>query len=362
MLFDPHAVAGLNLSNRIVIAPMTRCRADHADAVPNELMVEYYRQRAGAGLIISEGVPVSDRARGYLNTPALWNEAQAAGWRQVTEAVHGAGGRIFAQLWHCGRIAHSRLHADGSPPAGPSARAAAAKTFVPGPGGVPALVDCEAPRALTTAEVKAVVADFGRAAELAKAAGFDGVEIHGANGYLLDQFRCPLLNDRADEYGGALANRYRLLLECVDAAAAVFGPARVCVRQSPYGTNNDMAPDPEPLVTYPWLAAELDRRGVGFLHIYDQSGTWIHDPAHPLLPALRSAYRGALVACGGFLRDEGEAILARGQADLVAIGKPFIPNPDLVERLRRGVALTPWNADTFYAGGARGYTDWPAAT
>ncbi|MDP2793218.1 MAG: alkene reductase [Sulfurisoma sp.] len=362
MLFDKFTNGAVTFANRIVMAPMTRCRADHRDAIPNDLMVEYYRQRATAGMILSEGVPVSDRARGYLGTPALWNEDQAAGWKKVTDAVHDAGGAIFAQLWHCGRVAHSALHADGSKPAGASTKVAAtSKTFVI-LDGKPTLADCETPAALTTAEVKDVVQQFAHAAHMAKLAGFDGVEIHGANGYLMDQFRCPALNDRSDPYGGSLENRYRLLLEIVDVVALVFEPRRIAVRQSPYGNFNDMVPDPEPMVTYPYLAAELERRGIGFLHIYDQSASWIHDPDHPLMAALRTAYKGAIIACGGFLREQGEAILARGHADLVAMGKPYIANPDLVARLRAGTSLARWDVDTFYAGGITGYIDHPTAS
>ncbi len=359
MLFTKYTNGTVAFSNRIAIAPMTRGRADHRDGIPNAMMAEYYRQRASAGLIISEGTPVSDRARGYLNTPALWNEDQAAGWKRVTDTIHREGGKVFVQLWHCGRISHSALHADGSPPAGPSAKAAKAKVTLIAADGKPVFADCETPGALTTAEVQQVVADFGRSAGLAKAAGFDGAEIHGANGYLLDQFRCPYLNDRNDQYGGALANRYRLLLEVVDAVAQVFAPARVCVRQSPLGRGNDMRPDPEPLITYPWLARELDQRGIGFLHIYDQSAAWIHDPADPLLAALRQAYGGGLIACGGFLHEKGEALLKRGHADIIAIGKPFISNPDLVARLQNGWPLAPWDEAAFYTGGEKGYLDYP---
>lgn len=360
MLFDQFSNSALSFSNRIIMAPMTRCRADHRDAVPNALMLEYYRQRATAGAIVSEGVPVSDRARGYINTPALWNPDQAAGWKKIAAAVHANGGKLFAQLWHCGRISHSALHLDGSPPAGVSAVAAKAKTFIPGPDGAPTLAACEAPRPLSTEEAKNVSHEFANAARMAQQAGFDGVEIHGANGYLLDQFRCAFLNDRKDEYGGSLPNRYRLLLEVVDAVAAVFAPARIIVRQSPYGTNNDMQADADALGTYTYIARELDRRGIGFLHLYDQGVTWIHDAAHPLMPALRAAYKGALIACGGFRRENGEALLARGNADLIAIGKDFISNPDLVERLRRGAELARWDRDTFFAGGAKGYADYPA--
>jgi N-ethylmaleimide reductase len=362
MLFDQFSNGAVTFANRIVMAPMTRSRADHADAVPNDLMVEYYVQRASAGMIVSEGVPVSDRARGYIGTAALWNEAQAAGWKKVTDAVHAAGGVIFAQLWHCGRISHSALHADGSNPAGASDKVAAtSKTFVI-LDGKPTMADCETPAALSTAEVKEVVQQFAHSAYLAKLAGFDGVEIHGANGYLMDQFRCPAINNRSDQYGGSLENRYRLLLEIVDVVAQVYEPRRIAVRQSPYGNFNDMTPDPDPLTTYPWLAAELDRRGIGFLHVFDQSFSWIHDAAHPLMPLLRAAYQGSIIACGGFKRDSGEAILARGVADLVAIGRPFISNPDLVARLRDNAALAPFDTATFYSGGAKGYTDYPTAT
>jgi len=360
MLFDKATFGPLQLANRIVMAPMTRCRCDHRDAVPNDMVVEYYRQRAAAGFIISEGVPVSDRARGYLGTPALWNEAQAEGWKKVNDAVHAAGGKMFAQIWHCGRISHSALHADGSKPAGASIKVAAtSKTFILD-NGVPRMADCEQPEALSTSEIKGVVADFVHSTRLAKQAGFDGVEIHGANGYLFDQFRCPAINNRNDAYGGSLENRYRLLLEVVDAVAAEIDPARICVRQSPYGNFNDMIPDPEPLKTYPYLARELDNRGIGFLHVFDQSATWIHDASHPLMAKLRDSYGGALIACGGFERAQGEAILARGHADLIAIGRPFVSNPDLIARLAGGDELSRLDAATLYAGGAKGYIDYPA--
>ena len=360
MLFDTYATSVLQLANRVAMAPMTRCRADHRDAIPNDLIVEYYRQRASAGLIISEGVPVSDRARGYLNTPALWNEAQAAGWKKVTDVVHEANGKLFAQLWHCGRVSHTALHADGSAPAGASIKPAATQTMIPAADGKAYPADCSQPEALSLQEIRGVVADFAHAARLAMQAGFDGVEIHGANGYLLDQFRCPAVNNRNDAYGGSLANRYRLLLEVVDAVATEVGPQRVAVRQSPYGVANDMMADPEPMITYPWLANELNQREIGFMHIYCQTADWIHDASHSMMPALRDAFHGAIIACGGFKTAAAcEAILARGHADLIAIGKPFISNPDLVERLRRDAPLTKWDAATFYGGGEKGFTDYP---
>jgi 2,4-dienoyl-CoA reductase-like NADH-dependent reductase (Old Yellow Enzyme family) len=361
MLFDAYSNSALALANRIAMAPMTRCRADHRDAVPNAMIVEYYRQRASAGLIISEGVPVSDRARGYINTPALWNDAQAAGWKKITDIVHAAGGRIFAQIWHCGRVSHAALHADGSSPAGPSLKAAASQTKIPDADGKLIAVDCGQPQALSIQEIRGVVAEFAHSARLALQAGFDGVEIHGANGYLLDQFRCPAVNDRTDAYGGSLANRCRLLLEVVDAVAAEVGPERVAVRQSPYGLANDMLVDPEPLVTYPWLARELNQRGIGFLHINCQTADWIHDATHSLMPALRDTFHGAIIACGGFKTAAAcEAIMARGHADLIAIGRPFISNPDLVERLRRNAPLARWDTATFYGSGPGGFIDYPA--
>lgn len=233
--------------------------------------------------------------------------------------------------------------------------------MVAGPDGLPTRAECDTPHALTTAEINGVVEEFRNAARLAKLAGFDGVEIHGANGYLLDQFRCPVVNDRTDEYGGSLENRYRLLLDVVDAAIGEVGAANVCVRQSPYGAANGMTPDPEPLTTYPWLARELAKRNVGFLHIYCQTADWIHDAAHPMMPALRSAFSGALIACGGFASvEKAEAILQRGHADLIAIGKGLISNPDLVERFRCGAELNRWDAKSFYAPGSEGYIDYPA--
>ncbi len=359
MLFDKFSNTAVSFANRIVMAPMTRCRADHRDAIPNDMMVEYYRQRASAGMIISEGVPVSDRGRGYIHTAALWNEAQAAGWKKVNDAVHAAGGKTFAQLWHVGRISHSALHLDRSAPAGVSSLIANSKTFIPGPDGAPKFSLCEAPVELSTAEAAAIAGEFSSGARMAKLAGFDGVEIHGANGYLLDQFRCPFLNQRTDKYGGTLENRFRLLLEAVDAVAAVYDPACISVRQSPYGLANDMQADPDPLGTYTYIAGELDRRKIGFLHLNDQTGGWINDFTHPLLAALRQAYRGSIIACGGFKADNCEEILRRGLVDLIGIGKLFTSNPDLAERLKRGAELAVFDQKTFYAGGANGYIDYP---
>ncbi len=361
MLFDAFKNSALTFSNRIVMAPMTRCRAVHADPVATPLMVKYYAQRASAGLIMTEALPVSDRARGYVNTPALWSERQAESFKAVTDAVHAAGGKIFAQIWHVGRIAHSSLNLNGLPPLGVSTKTAKVKTFINGPDGNPAIAACEQPAAATLDEIKTTIADFAQSARMAKLAGFDGVEIHAANGYLLDQFRCPVLNDRSDIYGGSLENRYRLTLDVVDAVSKVYAPELISVRQSPYGNFNDMVADPDPIATYTYIAEQLQARKIGFLHLFDQAGTWIHDASHPLLPVLRKAYGGAIIACGSFDQEKGEAILKRGQADLVGYGKHFIPNPDLVRRMREGIALAPVDMAVFYAGGEKGYADYPEA-
>jgi N-ethylmaleimide reductase len=359
-LFSPYALGALTLPNRIAMAPMTRCRATNPALAPTPMIVEYYVQRASAGLIISEGVPVSKQARGYAFTPGLYSAEQVAGWKAVTRAVHQAGGRIFAQLWHCGRISHGSLREDNSPPVGPSAIASSSKAMgLDRSTGQAGLMACEAPHALTTVEVKDVIADFVQAARNAVEAGFDGVEIHGANGYLLDQFRCPYLNDRQDEYGGSLENRCRLHLDIAREVAAAVGAARVGMRLSPYGQANDMQPDPDPMNTYAYLARELDAIGLVYLHVYDQSTTWIHEADNDLLRQLRRDFSRTLMLCGGFTGARAEAALAAGTSDLIAFGKPFISNPDLVERLRTGVEPASWDSKIFYFGGISGYLDYP---
>ncbi|MDR2240377.1 MAG: alkene reductase [Zoogloeaceae bacterium] len=361
-LFSSYALGALTLPNRIAMAPMTRCRAVNPACAPTPMMVEYYGLRADAGLIISEGAPVSLQARGYAFTPGLYNAEQIAGWRAVTDGVHRQGGRIFAQLWHCGRISHGSLRKDGAPPVGPSAIIAAngMTMALDRATGQAAFVPCEAPRALSTAEVKGVVDEFAQAAKNAIDAGFDGVEIHGANGYLLDQFLSSYLNDRRDEYGGTLENRCRLHLDVARAVTAAIGAGRTGIRLSPLGQASDMQPDPEPMATYGYLAEELQKLRLVYLHLYDQSTSWIHDPTNALLRLIRAKFTNALMLCGGFDGAKAEAALAAGSGDLIAIGKPFISNPDLVSRLRRGVDIAAWDNKTFYAGGHSGYLDYPA--
>ena len=277
-LFSRYTVAGLTLPNRIVMAPMNRNRATDTDLAPTAMTAHYYAQRASAGLIVAEGTPVSPQARGCARTPGIYNQAQIDGWRRVTRAVHRGGGRIYLQLWHVGRVGHGALRADGSPPVGPStARLEKDRVPILNDRNEPILAPCDPPRALETDEVQTVVVDFACAARNAIAAGFDGVEIHAANGYLFDQFRCPYLNDRTDDYGGRLENRWRLLLETVAAVADTIGGTRVGVRLSPLGTAHEMRPDPDPLSTFGYLARALDRLGIVYLHLYDQSESWIHD-------------------------------------------------------------------------------------
>ncbi|MBE2259926.1 MAG: alkene reductase [Candidatus Accumulibacter sp.] len=359
-LFSRHSLGGRLLPNRVVMAPMNRNRATDWRLAPRAITAKYYAQRASAGLIIAEGTPVSPQARGCALTPGIYSGAQVAGWRRVTKAVHHAGGRIYLQLWHVGRVGHRSLRADGSPPVGPSAiRLLHDRVPILNDRNEPVLVRCDPPRALATDEVRLIVADFVRAARNAIAAGFDGVEIHAANGYLFDQFRCPYLNDRRDEYGGTTSKRWRFLLETVQAVAEAVGGARVGVRISPLGSAHEMLPDPDPLVTYGYLAGRLQQLGIGHLHVYDQDGTWIHDRQGDLLPQLRACFDRTIILCGGFDRERAETALRAGYGDLIAFGKHFIANPDLVERLRIGAPLAPWNSTTIYKGGAKGYIDYP---
>lgn len=359
-LLSRHPLGGLSLPNRVVMAPMNRNRATDIELTPSAMTAKYYVQRASAGLIIAEGTPISPQARGCARTPGIYSEAQIDGWRKVTKAVHRDGGRIYLQLWHVGRVGHSSLRADNSLPVGPST-ICLRKDRVPtlNERSEPILTPCDPPRALETDEVKTIVVDFARAARNTMAAGFDGVEIHAANGYLFDQFRCPHLNDRSDDYGGSLENRWRFLLETVVAVADAIGRNRVGVRISPLGTAHEIQPDPDPLRTFGYLACALDRLGIGYLHVYDQSESWIHDPQSDLLQHLRACFPFTMILCGGFDRDRAEAALQADCGDLIAFGRHFISNPDLVQRLRLGAPLAPWDSKTIYKGGAKGYTDYP---
>lgn len=345
-LFDPLTAGDLVLPNRIVMAPLTRCRAG-ASRVPNDLMVEYYRQRASAGLIVTEATIVSAMGAGYAGTPGIWSSEQVAGWQRVTQAVHAAGGRIFLQLWHVGRISHP-MFLDGKLPLAPSAIAPAGTVSQVRP-----KTPYVAPRALERSEIPAVIEEFRRGAGNAQLAGFDGVELHGANGYLLDQFLQDKTNRRTDDYGGSIENRARFMLEAVDAAISVWGSGRVGVHLAPRCDAHDMG-DSDPAATFGFVARELGRRKVAFLCARE------HVAADSLGPGLRAAFGGVYVANEGFTGESAAQLLAAGQADAVAFGKLFISNPDLPQRLRRDSPLSPWNAATFYSGGAAGYTDYSA--
>jgi N-ethylmaleimide reductase len=354
-LFAPVQLGPYRLANRIVMAPLTRARAD-ADGVPGALMAEYYAQRASAGLIIAEATVVAPQGRGYAFTPGLHSPAQVAGWRGVTGAVHARGGRIFDQLWHVGRISHVKLQPGGAPPVAPSAIVAKASAFTDA-----GFEPCSMPRALETAEIPAIVADFRRAAGHALEAGFDGVEIHAANGYLIEQFLRDSTNRRSDAYGGERENRARFLLEVVEAVVAAVGGDRVGIRLSPLSPSNDAGADSDPEATYGYVIERLNDFGLAYLHLIEGVTQGPREvPGGFDLQRLRRAFRGVTVANNGYDLALARDALRHGRADLICFGRPFIANPDLVERLRKGAPLAIADRKTFYAGGAPGYTDYPA--
>jgi 2,4-dienoyl-CoA reductase-like NADH-dependent reductase (Old Yellow Enzyme family) len=343
-LFDPLRVGDLQLPNRIVLAPLTRQRAS-AGRVPNALMAEYYRQRATAGLILSEATAIDPLGVGYADTPGIWSPDQVAGWKLVTQAVHAAGGRIFLQLWHVGRISHPAF-LDGKSPVAPSALAPAGhhshfKTpYV-------------TPRALERHEIPGVVEAFHRGAQHAQAAGFDGVEVHGANGYLLDQFLQDKSNRRTDDYGGSIEQRARLMLEVVDAAVGVWGQGRVGLHLAPRGDAHDVG-DSDPLATFSYVARAAAKRGIAFLCARESR------ESDTIGPKLKQAFGGVYIANEDYTQQSAEQAIKAGEADAVAFGKLFIANPDLPRRFQEGAPLNAWDQSTFYSAGATGYTDYPA--
>jgi N-ethylmaleimide reductase len=363
-LFDPFDLGGMTLPNRIVMPPMTRARAA-AGGVPTALMAEYYRQRASAGLIVTEGTQISAQGQGYAWTPGLHTAGQVAGWKSVTEAVHAAGGRIFAQLWHVGRLSHVSLQPGGGAPVAPSALVADGVQVFIDPDGLGACaangvkVQHSPPRALETAEVGQIVRDFAAAAERALAAGFDGVELHAANGYLINQFIDSGSNLRTDRYGGSLRNRLRFLDEVTQAVSEVAGPGRVGVRFAPLTTLQG-AVDATPHATYVAAARLMDAIGIAYLHIAEAD--WDDAPAMPpaFKEALRLVYGGAMIYSGHYDRERANEALAHGWADLIGFGRPFIANPDLPHRLQTGAALNAGDPASYFGGDARGYTGYPA--
>ncbi|MDB5419608.1 MAG: alkene reductase [Phenylobacterium sp.] len=345
-LFDPIRIGDLSLRNRILMAPLTRSRSG-AVRTPGPLVAQYYAQRASAGLIISEATSVAPLGVGYADTPGIWSDEQVEGWKLTTEAVHAAGGLIFLQLWHVGRISDPSF-LDGQPPVGPSAIAAKGDVSLLRP-----KRPYPEPRTLSLVEIAEVVEAFRTGAENGKRAGFDGVELHGANGYLLDQFLQDGSNRRTDAYGGSIENRARLMLEAVDATISVFGAQRVGLHLAPRGDAHDMG-DSDLAATFEYVARAMGERGLAFLMARERLA------ADSLGPRLKAAFGGVYIVNEGFDADSAAAIVASGEADAVAFGKLFISNPDLPARLAAGAPLNPWIAETFYSPGPEGYVDYPA--
>ncbi|MGK3969279.1 alkene reductase [Sorangium sp. So ce118] len=353
LLFSPFALSPLSLPNRVVMAPLTRCRAAEGNVL-TELNALYYEQRASAGFIISEATQVSPQGVGYLRTPGIHTDAQVEGWRLVTEAVQRAGGRIFAQLWHVGRSSHVSFQPGRQAPVSSSAVRIRTGHRYTAEGPQP----YSTPRALETDEVPGVVAQFEEGARRAKAAGFDGIELHAANGYIIDQFLRDGVNQRTDRYGGSIQNRARFLLEIVDAVNGVFGADRVGVRLSPLSDFNDMS-DSNPKELFSHVAAELSARKVVYLHVVEPLAGQALDAPERVTPLIRERFRGALIVNGGYTLETAEQALRAGAADLVSFGVPFLANPDLPERLSRRAPLNAADVSTFYSEGPRGYIDYP---
>ena len=353
ILFSPYPLGNLELANRLVLSPMTRSRALDGN-VPNPLAATYYAQRASAGLLITEASQVSPQGVGYIRTPGMHSPAQVAGWKKITDAVHQAGGTIFAQLWHVGRVSHPDFH-NGALPVAPSALSVDGEAFTNN-----GKVKIVTSRALERYELPGIVGQFQTAAENAKAAGFDGVELHGANGYLLDQFLRDGSNHRTDDYGGSIQNRARFPLEVVEAVIDVWGPERVGYKLSPHFAMFSMS-DSNPVGTFSYLAEQLDRLGLGYLHIGEAIAGPMAAPAGTVrvTPILRDIFSGAVMVNGGYDAQSGNAVIARGEADLVAFGVPFLANPDLPARYRKGAPLNSPDQATFYAGEDKGYVDYP---
>ncbi len=359
-LFTPVKLGRLTLPNRIVMAPMTRSRAAQPGDVPTALMADYYAQRASAGLIITEASQISPEGKGYTGTPGIYSAAQSNGWRLTTDAVHASGGHIFLQIWHVGRVSHVSVQPEGQAPVSASAiQARDTSVYLIDKNGVPGFVPCSPPRALETREIARVVSDYRRAASLAIEAGFDGVEIHGANGYLIEQFLRSNSNHRDDDYGGSPARRVRFLEEVTTAVAEEIGADRIGVRLSPFITFKDMD-DPEILETIGLALDRLDAIGIAYVHLGEAD--WDDAPVIPEAARIdyRRRFRNRLIVAGRYTVERAETVIANGHADLVAFGRAFIANPDLPYRLSQNLPLADYNMDTVFGGDARGYVDYPA--
>jgi len=364
LLFEPIRLGRMLLPHRVAMAPLTRSRARQPGNVPTPLNAAYYVQRSSAALVISEATQISMQGQGYAWTPGIHSREQVEGWRLVTDAVHAAGGRIFLQLWHVGRISHPALQPDGMLPVAPSAIRPAGEAFIENDRGEGELVPFITPRVLDIVEMPYIVQQYERGARHALAAGFDGVEVHSANGYLLDQFINSQTNTRTDAYGGSVAGRSRLLFEVVEAVKGVWGGDRVGVRLSPLGTFNDIG-DTDPETTFGTIAEQLSSQDLAYLHLVNPAtadldqGRAPNSRALAILALIRAKYRGTLMLAGGLDRDSAEGWLRKGRADIIAFGRKFLANPDLPRRLRERAPLNADDPTTYYGGGAKGYTDYP---
>lgn len=360
-LFSPITFAGISAHHRVVMAPMTRARSSQPGDVPNALNAQYYAQRASAALIVTEATQISPQGKGYSFTPGIHSEAQVQGWQGVTEAVHAEGGRIFLQLWHVGRLSHPDFH-NGELPVAPSAEPFEGQIWKVDPAtGQGAMFDCPIPRALTHAEIQQIVEDFRQAARRAMRAGFDGVEIHGANGYLIDQFLRTTSNTRTDEYGGSRANRLRFLQEVVDAVSEEIGAERTAIRLAPFLTARGMA-CPDILPTILEAAQYLQDKGIGYLHLVEAD--WDDAPVftEAFRQEIRARFSHPIIVAGNYDAQRAEWVISQGYADLVAFGRPFVANPDLPLRLAQNLPLAPLDHATLFGGSAKGYSDYPTLT
>ncbi|WP_064607518.1 alkene reductase [Photobacterium sp. J15] len=357
-LLNTYQLADHKLDNRIVMAPMTRSRTTQPGNIPNQMMADYYAQRAGAGMIITEATQISPQGQGYSFTPGIHTQAQIEGWKLVTDAVHQKGGVIYLQLWHVGRMSHSSFHG-GEAPVAPSAILPQAQVWVSDESGNGSMVDCPMPRALTLEEIEDIIEDYRQAAINAMEAGFDGVEIHAANGYLLDQFLRSTSNIRTDQYGGSIENRSRLLIQVAKAVCEAIGSERTGVRLAPYITARGMN-CPEIIPTILHCANELDEQGVGYLHLSEAD--WDDAPQVPLhfRSQLRAHFSGTLIVAGRYDKEKANQILAEDYADLIAFGRPFIANPDFPDRIRHNYPLSQFDGTTLFGGTEKGYSDYPA--
>jgi len=359
-VFTPLKVGAITVPNRVFMAPLTRLRSIEPGDIPTPLMGEYYRQRASSGLIISEATQISAQAKGYAGAPGLHSPEQIAAWKKITDGVHAQEGRIAVQLWHTGRISHTTLQPGGQAPVAPSAIAAGTRTSLRDANGNPTREDTSVPRALDLEEIPGIVNDFRQAVINARDAGFDLVELHSAHGYLLHQFLSPSANKRTDQYGGDIENRARLVLEVVDAVSEAWGADRIGIRVSPIGSfqNTDNGPNEEADALY--LIEELGKRGIAYLHMSEPDWAGGQPYTEAFRQKVRERFHGPIVGAGAYSLEKAEDLIAKGLIDAVAFGRDYIANPDLVERLKHKAELNPQRPESFYGGGAEGYTDYPS--